>query len=213
MKKSILILLVVLMSCHGESNLPDSENFDLIKMADGVYALIHTIGGKAICNAGIIDTGDETIIFDSFLSPEVAKEISDLVKKLHLSPIQYIVNSHWHNDHIRGNQIFSKEIDIVSTRKTVDLIKTNEPKQIMAEKNYAPKQLAYWDSLRYNYKGAHTDREYQTILLRQPYYAALVESHAILETRIPNNLVDRENNKGLKTSCKIDMLWEGSHRK
>ena len=186
------MLIIFLMGCNRESEIPDSKNFYLIKIADGVFACIHKIGGKAICNVGIIDTGDETIIFDSFLSPNVANEIPDLVKKLNLSPIKYIVNSHWHNDHIRGNQIFSKEVDIISTRKTAELIKMNEPKQIAAEKNYAPKQLAYWDSLQNNYIGDQTDREYQTILMWQPYYAALVESNEILETRIPNVFVDKE---------------------
>lgn len=210
MKKYILILIIISISCHRESEIPGSQNFNLIKVADGVFACIHKIGGKAICNVGIIDTGDETIIFDSFLSPDVANEIPDLVKKLNLSPIKYIVNSHWHNDHIRGNQIFSKEVDIISTRKTAELIKINEPKQIAAEKNYAPKQLAYWDSLLNNYKGDHTDREYQTILMWQPYYAALVESNEILETRIPNVFVDKEKIiKGSKRNVKLMCYGKG----
>lgn len=192
MKKIILIFIVVLVSCHRKPEIPVSQNFNLVKMADGVYACIHKVGGKAICNAGIIDIGDGTIIFDTFLSPDAASEIPVLVKKLNLPPIKYVVNSHWHNDHIRGNQIFPKEVDIVSTKKTAELIRINEPKEIAAEKKYAPVQLAYQDSLLNNYKGDHSNRTYQTILMRHGYYRALVESNEILETRIPNVFVDRE---------------------
>lgn len=32
-----------------------TKNFSLIKLDDGVYACIHKFGGKAICNAGIVD--------------------------------------------------------------------------------------------------------------------------------------------------------------
>ena len=210
MKKIILIFIVILVSCHRKPDIPVSQNFNLVKMAEGVYACIHKMGGKAICNAGIIDLGDGTIIFDTFLSPDAASEIPGLVIKLNLPPIKYVVNSHWHNDHIRGNQIFSKEVDIISTKKTAELIKINEPKEIAAEMNYAPRQLAYQDSLLNNYKGDHADRAYQTILMWQGYYRALVESNEILETRIPNVFVDKEKIiKGTKRNVNLICYGRG----
>ena len=210
MKKIIILFIVILVSCHKKPEIPVSLNFTLVKMADGVYACIHKMGGKAICNAGIIDIGEGTIIFDTFLSPDVAREIPVLVKKLNLSPIKYVVNSHWHNDHIRGNQVFPQEVDIISTKKTAELIKINEPKEIAAEKNYAPKQLAYQDSLLNNYKGDYADRAYQTILMWQGYYKALVESNGILETRIPNVFVDKEKIiKGTKRNINLICYGRG----
>lgn len=210
MKKIILILIVILVSCQRKPEIPVSQNFNIVKLADGVYACINKMGGKAICNAGIINIGDGTVIFDTFLSPDAASEISELVKKLNLPPIKYVVNSHWHNDHIRGNQVFSKGVDIISTKKTAELIKINEPQEIAAEKSYAPKQLAYWDSLRNNFKGDHKDREYQTILMWQAYYTVLVESNEILKTRIPNVFVDKEKIiKGTKRNVKLMCYGKG----
>jgi len=114
---------VVLLGC-GQKQIPDylSPNFELVKLADGVFACIHKFGGKAICNAGIIDNGRETVIFDTFLSPDVAKEMQAIIECCNLSPVHYVVNSHAHNDHIRGNQIFSEDVDIISTRRTAELI-------------------------------------------------------------------------------------------
>ena len=44
-----------------------SENFFLEELAPGVWAAIHNDQfGKAICNAGIIDLGDKTIVFDHY---------------------------------------------------------------------------------------------------------------------------------------------------
>ena len=210
MKKSILIFIVILISCHREPEIPVSQNFIVEKIADGVYACIHKIGGKAICNAGIIDIGDGTIIFDTFLSPDAAGELPSLVKKLKLPPITYVINSHWHNDHIRGNQIFSKEVDIISTKKTAELIIINEPKEIAAEKTYAPKQVAHLDSLLNNYQGDHTDRAYQTLLMWHGYFAALTENE-ILETRLPNVFIDKEKTiKGSKRNAKL-LCYGGGH--
>ena len=169
-----------------------SPHFDVITLADGVYACIHKIGGKAICNIGIVDNGTETFIYDNFLSPPVAEEIQKVVDHYELSPIKYIVNSHYHNDHIRGNQVFSKEAEIISTTITADLISKNEPKEIADEKNYAPERKAYYDSLEMVYEGDKSHMEYQKILMWKSYYDVLSDSYKEVETRIPDRLVDEE---------------------
>ena len=187
-----------------------SQNFDLIELSDGVYACINKFGGKAICNAGIIDLGNETLIFDTFLSPDAAKELISTVEKYKLSPIKYIVNSHYHNDHIRGNQIFSKNIDIISTARTAQLIKEKEPIEIEAEKSYAPVRLAYYDSLLNNYSGSFSDREYKSIIIWQAYYQVLTETNSFLETRIPNVFVNKlKEIKGSKRNAQLITKGKG----
>lgn len=117
------ILTVSVISCNQEPQLVySSENFTMTELSDGVYACIHRIGGKAISNAGVIDNGRETIIFDSFLSPDVAEELLSVIKQLGLSPVSFVVNSHAHNDHIRGNQVFADDTRIISTPRTAELI-------------------------------------------------------------------------------------------
>lgn len=48
-------------------------------VADGIFAAIHNNeGGYAICNAGIIDLGDKTIVIDPFISPTAASQQAGL---------------------------------------------------------------------------------------------------------------------------------------
>lgn len=169
-----------------------SENFELIKLSEGVFACIHKFGGKAICNAGIIDNGRETIIFDTFLSPEAASELPELAETQGLSPVKYVVNSHAHNDHIRGNQVFPEDVEIISTPRTRELIEQWERKAIPAEQNYAPPLFAYWDSLYGSFSGDTSSREYITILMMRPYFQVLAESHLEVKTRLPGLLMDEE---------------------
>ena len=190
--RAILFLIGLLFSGYTNlrSHLLESENFELIKLGDGLYSCIHKFGGKAICNVGIVDNGNETIIFDTFLSPEVATELLEIVKELELSPIKYVVNSHSHNDHIRGNQVFPQDIHIISTNRTMELIKEWEPLDIEEEKKYAPARLAHYDSLYDAFTGDKSSREYQQILMWKPYYEVLVESHHEIQTRLPDLFVD-----------------------
>ena len=44
--------------------LPESKHFRIEHMTEGVYAVIHIDGGAAIGNAGIVDLGDRTLVYD-----------------------------------------------------------------------------------------------------------------------------------------------------
>ena len=208
---TLILLLACFLGCHSNEKFEfQSPNFDLFEIANGVYACIHKFGGKAICNVGIIDNGKETIIFDTFLDPKVTKELIEIVKQLGLSPIKYIINSHYHNDHIRGNQSFSAEVDIISTAKTKELIEYWEPLDIEEEKQYAPQRFAFYDSLLNSYRGDSTDREFLQIQIWRPYFEVLSESHKIIKTRLPNVFVDGQKNlDGPKRKVQLISKGEG----
>ena len=115
--KPLLALLLLWYSIpfsHGQTNI---RHLEIQKITDGVYAAIHRNGGHGICNAGIIDLGDATVIFDCMLTPAAALELKDAAKELTGREAKYVVNSHYHNDHIRGNQVFTNAT-IISTNKT-----------------------------------------------------------------------------------------------
>ena len=191
--KYLSFTVILFFGCTAEkSNDFSSANFILTELAPGVYACIHKIGGKAICNAGIVDNGKETFIFDTFLSPEVADELLEAAETLDLSPIRYIINSHSHNDHIRGNQVFGKDVQIISTKRSADLIAEWEPRDIRDEKEYAPPRFAYYDSLYQAFDGDTTSREYTQILMWRPYYEVLSNSYRDVKTRLPDTFIEDE---------------------
>ena len=57
-----------------KANSFNSRHFRLESLADGVYAAIHAEDGWAICNAGIVDLGDRTMVFD-FSPPSSCKRL------------------------------------------------------------------------------------------------------------------------------------------
>ena len=194
MKSIVSALIVCVLMTTGctekKQQTITSKNFELIELSDGVYACIHKIGGKAICNAGFVDNGMETIVFDCFLSPTVAEEMVTAIETLGLSPVRYVVNSHAHNDHIRGNQVFGPDVRIISTTRTAELIAEWEPEELAAEKEYAPGRLAHYDSLFHAFEGDTTSREYLDILMWKPYFEVLSASSREVITRLPDMLID-----------------------
>ncbi len=100
------------------TQLPQSTHFQLQEVAQGVYFALAPKGGLAIGNAGIIDLGDQTIIFDTFEDPLCAEDLRLAAETLTERPATYIINSHMHADHWYGNQVFAPSTPILSTPVT-----------------------------------------------------------------------------------------------
>ena len=79
-----------------------SEHFELQHLADGVYAAIGSPGSAAFSNAGIIDLGDQTVIFDTFQTPAAAQQLRGAAENLTGRPASHVIISHFHGDHWGG---------------------------------------------------------------------------------------------------------------
>ena len=91
--------------------------FQLEQLANGVFGGISSDAGMTVSNAGIGDFGSFTLVWDATASPLAAQVLKSEAQMLTGKPVRYVVNSHHHLDHIRGNQVFS-EASIVSSRTT-----------------------------------------------------------------------------------------------
>lgn len=123
---SISGILLWVTTVHAQ--VPSSVHFKVEKLTDGVYAAIASDTGFAVCNAGIIDLGDITLVFDPFMSPRAGADLKKAAVALTGKPVICVVNSHYHNDHIRGNQEFPGA-RIISTVWTRQAMAESEPEE------------------------------------------------------------------------------------
>jgi cyclase len=98
-----------------ERPLPANTHFKIEQLAPGVYAAIAQGGGGATGNAGIIDLGDRTLIFDTFETPLAAAELRAAAELLTGRTPATVINSHAHPDHWFGNQVFEDCASIIAT--------------------------------------------------------------------------------------------------
>lgn len=99
----------------------ESRHFTIEEVNSGVYACIATERGGAMSNAGIIDMGEFALIFDTFNTPQAGEDLKVAAVELLGKPIKYVINSHWHGDHMRGNQCFTDAV-IISSNHTRDMM-------------------------------------------------------------------------------------------
>ena len=118
-----------------------SDHFMLETIAEGIYAAIHKDGAGAVGNAGIIDLGDRSLVFDTFLTPVAAEDLRRAAEELTGRNVTLVINSHYHNDHIWGNQVFEPTTEIIATQETNQLILTRGREDIKWYKENAEPEL------------------------------------------------------------------------
>ena len=154
MRRASVLLLVgfVLMSAVGTARTvtPKAEDdFQLVKVAEGVYAGIAKPGGLASGNAGFIVGDGGVLIVDTFFTPIAVEELIGEIGKLTAQPIKYAVNTHYHLDHTGGNQVLAARNVPIIAHDNVSAWQTTKnrrflplPEELQKRKADAAKQLS-----------------------------------------------------------------------
>jgi len=182
LKRFLATVAFLLWAMNVTAQPSGSVHFTIERLADGVYAAIAADTGFAVSNAGIVDLGEGVLVFDTFISPRAAADLRRAAIALTGKPILYVVDSHFHNDHVRGNQEFpgARIISTVSTRKA---IAENEPEEISWERaNVAAKLSAAQKAL--------ADEPDKNLWPEDKswvkYYESIMDSHESLRTVLPD---------------------------
>ncbi|HTS46977.1 MAG TPA: MBL fold metallo-hydrolase, partial [Bryobacteraceae bacterium] len=82
-------------------------DFRLQQIGQGVWAAIVNDDGLAGGNAGFVIGGDGVVVIDTFQDPRPAKALLAEIRKLTPLPVRFVVNTHYHLDHVNGNDVFA----------------------------------------------------------------------------------------------------------
>src|SRR5579862_10007802 len=82
-------------------------DFRLQQIGRGVWAAIVNDEGLAGGNAGFVIGDDGVLVIDTFQDPRPAKTLLAEIRKITPLPIRFVVNTHYHLDHVNGNDVFA----------------------------------------------------------------------------------------------------------
>jgi glyoxylase-like metal-dependent hydrolase (beta-lactamase superfamily II) len=154
-----------------------------------VYSAIDLLidGDLGGCNAGIVDLGDRTLVFDSGATPRAGRELYSAATKLTKRPPKYLVVSHYHNDHIRGSQVFPGAVEF-GTTLTRKLIATKGQAELKWDRDNAASQLAEMKLLIKS--NDDSDREFGAFFLH--YWKGILASIPEIKLRLPDVTFDNK---------------------
>lgn len=84
--------------------------FTLKELGKGVYAAVSSRAGG---NSGFVIGNNSVLVIDTFISQSPARDLIAEIRKVTNLPVKYVVNTHYHLDHVAGNAIFSETGAIV----------------------------------------------------------------------------------------------------
>lgn len=83
-------------------------SFAVENLGHGVYALVRSEPASLWFNPNnvFIIGKNDVIVVDSNISSEYTAEVLAALRKITVKPVKYVINTHWHEDHIIGNRVY-----------------------------------------------------------------------------------------------------------
>jgi cyclase len=123
--------------------------FLLRDLGSGAWAAIDNSAAKpnlAGSNAGFVIGPEEVLVVDTFESSAAAQKMLEAIREKTVLPVRYVVNTHYHLDHVAGNEVFAKSGATVMAQDNVRLWIRTENLKFFGEK-ITPKQREWVENL------------------------------------------------------------------
>lgn len=105
-----LVLTATLAGVTQRAPLMQPDAFEIVALADGVHAILRADPPDDAANANVlvIVNQHDVIVVDANLTPASARAAIAAVRALTPLPVRYVINTHWHDDHVLGNVAYAE---------------------------------------------------------------------------------------------------------
>ncbi|NYE09549.1 glyoxylase-like metal-dependent hydrolase (beta-lactamase superfamily II) [Bacillus niacini] len=144
-------------------------------------------------------------MFDTFNTPQAAEDLKVMAEEITNRTVTWVVNSHWHGDHIRGNQAYKDSI-IISSQLTYEKMRDIHPSRIGKQKNDIQGLTTYIQSLQEQLAASYDSKLEEQI----SFLGEIEASLPYLELTLPRQtFINELTFYGSKRSAKLYTLGGG----
>lgn len=85
-----------------------TEEFWVERLSDGVFGVLRNDppGFAVESNSGFIECRDQIVVVDTQSNEATTRRVLAAIRNQSDKPVRYVINTHWHDDHIVGNRIY-----------------------------------------------------------------------------------------------------------
>ena len=105
--------IAVGLSADDSDGVFETKTHRFREVAPGVYFVSGTGEVYTQSNAMVIVTSSDVIVADSHVSSLAARALISSIKELTGKPVRFLVNTHFHFDHVHGNEGFPSDVSII----------------------------------------------------------------------------------------------------
>lgn len=130
-----LLLAFGLAATSGIANAAGSPPFfALHQLGQGIWAAIALPSSHAGSNAGFIVGDDAVLVVDSFEDPAAAQALLQVIRGKTQLPVRYLVNTHYHLDHVAGNGVYQAAGAVILAQRNVRAWERTENMKFFGDK-------------------------------------------------------------------------------
>lgn len=133
------------------------------KVSDGIYFATSSGIMTTGANSPVFVNDHEAMVLDSETTPAAARALVEDVKAFTDKPIKFVVDTHYHYDHLFGNQVFGPDVQIIGHDHTRQRLSVDTRSQFTFLTSVNPARL---EQLRQRI-GEEKDSEQKALLERQ----------------------------------------------
>lgn len=112
---------------------------EVLKLRENVYAFI---GVDGAANSGFVVTNEGVVVIDAQGPKELSLLLKKKIREITQQPVIYVINTHYHGDHVFGNQYFKEAKEIISHENTKkNLIEKEKQHKEQFKKFFGEKSL------------------------------------------------------------------------
>jgi cyclase len=99
---------------------PGPAHFTLVPVGTGAYAAIAKAGDRlAVGNAGFVVGSEGVVVIDAFATAGAAEELLAEIRRITHAPVRWLVNTHYHLDHVGGDAVFARQGAVILAHENV----------------------------------------------------------------------------------------------
>lgn len=141
---ALLLLLCLPLSALAE--------FEVQTLAEGVHAVVRREppGLMVDANTVFIINEQDVVVVDANVGPASARATLVALRKLTPKPVRYVINTHWHDDHVLGNAVWRDAfpgVEFVAHRTHAEYLPGHGLKNRQSMLSGAPSGVAMLKSL------------------------------------------------------------------
>src|SRR5215470_7111372 len=96
-------------SAGGQGDAGQAKHFRVVPVRENVYAAIAAPGDRdSVGNAGFIVGKEGVVVVDAFATRAGAEELLAEIRRRTSAPVRWVVNTHYHFDHVGGDAVFAR---------------------------------------------------------------------------------------------------------
>ncbi len=104
-----VLLAAGLGGAAAQRPLMQPDAFDVVALGEGLHAVVRRDPPDDAANANvlIIINAHDVVVVDGGLTTASADAVIRTIRRLTPHPVRYVVNTHWHDDHVLGNGAYA----------------------------------------------------------------------------------------------------------